>query len=195
MRSNKNKQTEQGLLYELRLGNENAFKEIFMRYYKDLVLFGGTILNDKNSVEDVVQSVFMKLWDMRSEIIIDRSLKSYLLKSVQNGCFNIIKRSRHVQLEDLEQINIHDFLLYHDTEHYVLFSDLERHLENALSKLPEKYRNVFVLGKIKGMKYSEISEQLLISERTVELWMSKALSLLRIYLKDFLLFLTLFVLI
>lgn len=182
------KETEQLLIAEVKRGNESAFAEIFTRYYKDLVLFGGNFINDKSKVEDVVQSVFLKLWDSRSELQIDTSLKSYLLKAVQNSCLNIIKRSRIVQTNSMEDV-IHDQLLHHDTENYILFSELENHINSAIEKLPENYRNVFTLGKIKGMKYSEISDQLLISERTVELWMSKALSLMRIYLKDFLILL------
>lgn len=189
MKKIEKKETEQLLIAELRRGSKKAFAEIFTRYYKDLVLFGGNIINDKNKVEDIVQSVFLKLWNMRGELQIHASLKSYLLKAVQNECFNAIKRSRIIQIDSTEDISVHDYLLHHDTEHYVLFSELEQHLKSAVDKLPENCRNVFILGKIKGMKYSEISDQLLISERTVELWMSKALTLMRIYLKEFLSFL------
>lgn len=186
MKNTYNKEIEEHLLIELNKGNEKAFAKIFNRYYKDMVLFGGNIIFDRNVVEDVVQSVFLNVWMKRFELRIDTSLKSYLLKSVYNGCLLAIKNSKVTQRYQSENSDYYNLMLDYDTENYILYSELEEHIDSALKKLPENYRTVFSLGKIKGLKYSEISEQLLISERTVELWMSKALGLMRIYLKEFL---------
>lgn len=186
MKNSKNKETGQQLLFQLNKGSEQAFSSIFNLYYKDLVLFAGNILRDKFKAEDVVQAVFLKLWDIRSEIKIENSLRSYLLKSVQNKCFDIIKHNSIVNLISTQDNVVYEWMLHYDTENYILYSELQNHIDASVDKLPEKYRNVFLLGKIHGMKYAEISEQLLISERTVELWMSKALELMRIYLKEFL---------
>lgn len=186
MKNSEQKAVEQKLLHELCRGSEDAFAEIFTFYYKDLVLFGGTILADKFRVEDIVQSVFLKLWDSREKLQIETSLKSYLLKAVQNRCLDALKRSRIIQINSMEDTTLSDNLSHHDTENYILYSELQQHLDSAIEKLPENYRSVFMLGKIKGMKYSEISDNLLVSERTVELWMSKALQLIRLYLKEFL---------
>ena len=63
MKNSKNKETGQQLLFQLNKGSEQAFSSIFNLYYKDLVLFAGNILRDKFKAEDVVQAVFLKLWD------------------------------------------------------------------------------------------------------------------------------------
>ncbi|MDR1585463.1 MAG: RNA polymerase sigma-70 factor [Prevotellaceae bacterium] len=193
MKNFEQKTAEQKLLNSLKLGNQDAFAYIFNLYYKDLVLFGATILTDKSKVEDIVQSVFLKLWDNRTELQIEISLKSYLLKAVQNSCLDTLKRSRIIPMDLIEDTILADNLLHHDTEDYILYSELLQHLDAAIEKLPENYRNVFTLGKIKDMKYSEISNYLLISERTVELRMSKALQLIRLYLKEFLTLLLFFI--
>ena len=64
---------EQFLLVELRRGNKNAFSHLFMAYYKDLVMFAGSYLGERNISEDVVQSVFLKVWNDRESLIIETS--------------------------------------------------------------------------------------------------------------------------
>ncbi|MDR0541419.1 MAG: RNA polymerase sigma-70 factor [Dysgonamonadaceae bacterium] len=177
--------TELQLLQELNDGSEKAFTQIFHRYYKDLVLFGGNIIREKSMVEDVVQSIFLTLWNNRFDLAIETSLKSYLLKSTYNGCLLALKNphvSRTVGIDNDDYANL---MLDYDTENYILFSELDASIDKALKKIPENYRAVFLLGKVTGLSYREISRQLSISERTVELRMSKALALMRVHLKDF----------
>ncbi|MDR1682255.1 MAG: RNA polymerase sigma-70 factor [Candidatus Symbiothrix sp.] len=179
--------TERRLLEELNQGSEKAFTQIFHRYYKDLVLFGGNIIREKSMVEDAVQSVFLNLWNNRFDLAIESSLKSYLLKSTYNGCLLALKNphvSRTVGIDNEDYANL---MLDYDTENYILFSELNSCIDKALKNLPENYRVVFLLGKVSGLTYREISRQLSISERTVELRMSKALALMRVHLKDFVL--------
>ena len=175
---------EQSLLIELKNGNQKAYSFLFNRYYKDLVLFGGNFLPNKSICEDIVQNVFLKLWRDRESIEIETSLKSFLLRSVQNSCLDelrhkgVIREHESYSLTFSASDNI-------DTEHYVLYSDLESHLTEALSKLPDSCREAFELNRLEGLKYREIAEKLHVSERTVEVRIGKALSLLRNHLKEF----------
>ena len=173
------------LLEELKKGNKAAFTLLFQNYFNDLVLFAGNILRNKNQCEDIVQNIFLKLWTERSNIIIESSLKSFLLKSVKNACLDEIRHQHVVNQHEsyVESVfNIDEMI---DTENYILFSDLSTHLEDALTKLPPKYRESFEMNRLKGMKYKEIAEELQVSERTIEVRISKALCLLRKYLSDF----------
>jgi len=78
-----------------------------------------------------------------------------------------------------------------DTEHSILYSNLQSHLEEALNKLPEACRVAFEMNRLEGLKYREIAEKLNVSERTIEVRIGKALGLLREYLKEFFVFLLL----
>ncbi|MDR3652891.1 MAG: RNA polymerase sigma-70 factor [Paludibacter sp.] len=172
------------LLVELKLGNKEAFSLLFQRYYKDLVLFGGNYLRDKVRCEDIVQSVFLKLWLDKEELDIEISLKAFLLRSVRNGCLDEI-RHRQVVREHESYAELFGNLDDMATENYVLYSDLESHLTDALNKLPITCREAFEMNRFDGLKYKEIAEKLEVSERTIEVRIGKAIGLLRHYLKEF----------
>lgn len=185
------KMEEQTLLIELKKGNKQAYSLLFNKYYKDLVLFGGNFLPNKSFCEDIVQNVFLKLWRDRESIEIETSLKSFLLRSVQNSCLDELRHKGVVREHESysSTFSASDNI---DTENYVLYSDLHNHLNEALSKLPESCREAFEMNRLEGLKYREIAEKLNVSERTIEVRIGKALSLLRSHLKEF--FVTLFIL-
>ncbi|MCD7937320.1 MAG: RNA polymerase sigma-70 factor [Tannerellaceae bacterium] len=175
---------ESSLLAALKQGNKKAFSLLFKTYYRDMVLFGGSILPEQTVCEDIVQSVFLKLWNDHSALDIQSSLKAYLLKAVRNGCLDELRHRRI--MDDHISSYTHSILEDIDTENYILYSDLLQQLTNALEKLPANYRRAFEMNRFEGLKYKEIADQLQVSERTVEVRISKALELLREHLKDFL---------
>jgi len=172
------------LLIELNKGNRKVFSILFNKYYKDLVLFGGNFLQNKSLCEDIVQNIFLKLWRDRESLEIISSLKSFLLSSVQNSCLDELRHKGVIRAHESYSFTfgVSDNI---DTEHYVLYSDLQGHLMEALNKLPETCRQAFEMNRLEGLKYREIAEKLNVSERTVEVRIGKALSLLRIHLKEF----------
>ena len=87
------KQQEYFVLSALKQDSKEAFSLLFQTYYTDLVLFCGNFIKDKDSCEDIVQSIFLKLWNERKNIQIETSLKSYLLKAVRNSCFDEFRHS------------------------------------------------------------------------------------------------------
>lgn len=181
-----NMKEEHNLLEELKQGNKIAYSLLFNRYYKDLVLFGGNFLPNKQLCEDIVQSIFLKLWKDREIIEIATSLKSFLLRSVQNSCLDELRHKGVIREHESYSLifGTDDNM---DIDNYVLYSDLNAHLKTALLKLPIVCREAFEMNRLEGLKYREIAEQLKVSERTVEVRIGKALSLLREYLKEFLL--------
>lgn len=175
---------EKNKIWALSNGDKNAFSWLFRKYYKDMVLFGGNYLSDREKCEDIVQNIFFKLWQERASLSIKTSFKSFLLKSVQNACLDEL---RHVNVvrrhENYTQIFCDSDDL--DTENYVLYSDLKEKLNEVLEKLPEPNRLAFEMNRFDGLKYSEIAKKLEVSERTVEVRIGKALALLKMYLKEF----------
>lgn len=178
---------EQEILLRIRDDNKEAFTLLYRCYYTDLVLFCGNFMKERENCEDIVQIVFLKLWNDRKTIQIESSLKSYLLRAVRNSCYD---EFRHQEVIRQHQNSFDTSILgNYDTENYVLHSDLSTHLQDALQKLPESFRKAFILNRIDGLKYKEIADQLDVSVRTVEMRISKALELLRKQLKEFLIFL------
>ena len=181
------KQQEYFVMSALRQDSKEAFSLLFQTYYTDLVLFCGNFIRDKDSCEDIVQSIFLKLWNDRKNIQIEISLKSYLLKAVRNSCLD---EFRHIEIVRQYETEFGSSALdNYDTENYILYSDLYAHLSRALEKIPDLYKEAFVLNRFEGLKYREIAEKLNVSERTVEVRVSKTLDLLRKQLKDFFIYL------
>lgn len=177
---------EKFLVQELREGNKTAFTLIFRTYYKDLVYFAKNYLKDRELCEDIVQNIFLKIWNERQNLRIETSLRSFLIKSIQNACLDNIRHQQIVRnYADAREIEEMELGLI-DPDKYMLYSDLNSRLAIELNKLPVAYKQAFELSKLEGLRHKEISEMLNISERTVEDRISKALTLLREYLKDFL---------
>ncbi len=182
---------EKILIGKLINDDQVAFTIIFTRYYEDLVHFSFGITHNSDASEEVVQDVFLKLWENRSKLDIHTSLKSYLLKSVQNRSIDSL---RHISITNKYASIVleHPMLLENDTENYLLFSELENNFAQALGKLPVQNAEVFRMSRIESFNYQEIATKLGISVRTVEVRMSKAISLLREELKDFLILFLIF---
>lgn len=172
------------LLLQITKGNKEAFTLLFRKYYRDLVLFGGNYLPDKERCEDIVQNIFLRLWAERESLFIETSLKSFLLKSVQNACLDEIRHTKVVWAHEAYTQTFKDTDDL-DTENYILYVDLQSKLSEALKKLPDDCRKAFEMNRFEGLKYKEIAQTLNVSERTVEVRISKALTLLRQYLKEF----------
>ena len=162
------------LMRRLALDDERSFDSIFKLYYKDLLLYAGSYLRERQVCEDIVQSLFMHLWYDRKTLSVGRSLKSYLLMSVRNRCFDYM-RHQNVRNDYFDYVNENSVLSSSNTEEYILYSELQDHIK----------KEVFVLSRIKGIKYKEIAKKLNVSERTVEVRISQSLKTLRTLLKDF----------
>ena len=162
-----------------------VFDYIFNYYYSSLCAFSLQYLGDKNSVEDLVQDFFVSLWMDAPRLQIRSSLKSYLFTSIKNRC---IDHQKHQKVT----AKYRTFILFssdnsnNSTDQYYAESELRQAIQSSLSKLPPRSREIFELSRLKGLTNQEISDQLKISKRTVELQISNALKVLRKELSDFL---------
>jgi len=100
---------ESFLLSKLSKGDEDAFNCIFKMYYKGLVLYANKFLMDRDKAEETVQGIFVKLWSDREYIKITTSLKTYLQKSVQNKCLDILKHKKIVR-DHMEKTEKHPII-------------------------------------------------------------------------------------
>ena len=170
------------LLEKLADSDQSAFSSIFKAYYKDLVMFAFIFTKDSGEAEDAVQEIFVHLWEKRRELKLHGSLKSYLLKSVQNYCIDGIRRCK-VREQFAGEIDMQS-LYVNDTEDYILYTDLLNQIDRLLAQMPDGVAETFRMNRFDGMKYQEIAQQLNVSLRTVESRISKALRILHQALKN-----------
>jgi len=177
---------ERILLGKLKNDDQSAFTIIFTKYYADLVRFSYGFTRNSNVSEEIVQEVFLKFWENRSSLDIHTSLKSFLLKNVQNRSIDSL---RHTGIANkyTSVVLEHAILSQNDTENYILYSELQANLNHAMHKIPMQYAEVFRMSRLETLNYQEIADKLGVSVRTVEVRISKALGMLREELKDFLL--------
>lgn len=173
--------TDQNLAESIRNSNHGVFELVFNYYYSGLVVYADQIIKNTEISEDIVQSVFMKLWETRENIEI-RSFRSYFIQCVKNRCIDHL-RSQQVKSRFDNRIP--------DTDHLVMEDDLwtknelSKLIEHAIEDLPPRCREIFGMSRYENLKIAEIAEKLNISKRTVETQISKALKTLRIKLIDY----------
>lgn len=161
------------------------FDYIFNYYYSSLCAFSSQYINNRNQVEDLVQDFFVSLWIDAPHLQIKSSLKSYLFTAIKNRCLDFQKHQKVTE-------KYRKFILFSasadddSTEHYFAESELRQAVQKSMEKLPPRCREIFEMSRVKGLSNQEISDQLNISKRTVELQISNSLKILRKELNEFL---------
>lgn len=170
--------TDPKILKELKKGNHTAFQQIFDCYSKQLYQFSYSYLKSKEAAEDIVQEVFLKIWNNRAEIKTDTSFQSYLftitLNSVRKyfGTLSRINELKHEVLFDLAK----EKSAFDDRGDYQVLLDK---LEELVNQMPEKRRIVFIKKKIEEKSQKEIAEELNITTKTVEYHIAEAMKFLK----------------
>lgn len=177
--------SEQEIIGAIRAGNERIFEETFRKYYQSLCNYANSILKEMDEAEEVVQNLFLSIWEKRSELEISISLKSYLYRAVHNHCLNRIKHLKVREEYQQYAVNFYD-ASYESVSQTVMKNELETKIEEAIKKLPEQCRLIFQMSRFEELKYHEIAEQLELSPKTVENQIGKALKILRIELAEYL---------
>lgn len=176
--------------------SEEAFKDLFFDFFGPLCLFAGRYIEDKATCEDVVQEVFFQIWEHRKQLKIQQSARNYLITSVRNACIDYLRANQmklqYTQAFDINESIINKHAINEEASSVLAISELKEQLDKSLAKLPEAVRQAFELNRFEDLTYNEIAVQMNVSVKTVEAYISKALKLLRIELKDFLPFISLF---
>jgi len=150
-----------------------------MLYYNPLCNFANGVVHDEDLSEDIVQDVFLLIWKNDHTLSEEKNIKSYLFTSVRNKCLEWIRKDQAYQKRIAEwnkgQQGSEGRLDEQEWEDWV---KIDR-IYSSLRQLPPKCREVFVLAKVNGLTYTQISETLKISTKTVEHHMAKAFAILR----------------
>ncbi|MGQ8335575.1 RNA polymerase sigma-70 factor [Sunxiuqinia sp. A32] len=160
--------------------NEKTFSEMFDEYYSPLCLFANKFLNDIDLSRSLVQELFVDLWLKREKIKVRESIKFYLYKSVKNRSIDYLRElNRSVSISDISESKLHSPFVDKIEE-----AELNDRINQVISELPEKCREIFILCRFDGLKYSQIAEKLNISIKTVEMQMGIALKKIRSKISD-----------
>lgn len=176
------KDNEVHIIEGIRAGRESAFEKLFSEYYRPLSVFSLKYVGDLEIAKEIVQSLFVHLYENRQKLIVTTSLESYLYQSVRNRCLNHIKQTR-TRKEHLEHYRSGQEES-EDLEARIRETELEHQIYKIVEKLPPQCKNIFTLSRAKGLSNTEIAEELKISKRTVETQISNALKTLRNNLGD-----------
>jgi RNA polymerase sigma-70 factor (ECF subfamily) len=173
--------SSEGLVEKIRHGDKYAFEILFNQYYSKLCLFSNTYLNSLDLAHDVVQDVFIKIWDNRESFYIKQSLKAYLYQAVRNQSINSLQKNKRKQkLENRFQKRIEILKSVNEIDQPIFSTEeLTEKVWKLVDELPERRRTIFTLYRKHGLSYKEIAEVLGIARKTVENQMGKSLQFLR----------------
>lgn len=178
------KKEEREWIERIQAGEEQAFREMFEAYYPNLCGFAADYVNSVDQARDIVQDVFLKIWNQREEWTIRTSLKSYLYQSVRNRALNELRRANtRGEIEDyLEHTSAGSNRRTADDTFRM--KELSEDVEKAIAELPDRRRMAFLLHRRHGFTYKEIARIMEISPKTVENQIGRALKSLRDQLAD-----------
>ncbi|MBF4484909.1 RNA polymerase sigma-70 factor [Flavobacterium sp. CSZ] len=170
------------LIESLSKGDERAYNYLIDTYHHKLCVYANSLVKNIYSAEDIVQNVFIKVWEQRTRLKTDHALKSFLYKLVYNEFIDLYRKNQ--SLFSLEKS-------YYDALDSVIQEEDSESLQRVLNvvnreiqNLPPKCKEVFILSKKEGLTNIEIAEHLDVSIKTVEAQITKAFSILRSSLEE-----------
>lgn len=156
------------------------FQSTYSSHFERLYRYAFTITKNNAEAEDVVQTIFARLWEKWTELVITTDMSAYLYRSVFNESINRINADKKRQSLHLVYSD-HNYSEpgAYDDEHALSDEQINLRIAQVLGQMPEQCRKVFLKSRIDNLKYSEIAQELNISVKTVEVHMSKALKIIR----------------
>lgn len=169
---------ERQLVIQLKNGNQASFQKLYAAYAPKLFAFSRKYLKSQHDAEEVVQEVFLRIWEKKENIDENQSFSSYIIQAAKHRIYNGFRKSVN------EQAYL-DFLIHADnysknfTELEVEYHEIKSKADSAIGAMPPKRQEIFRLSRESGLKNKEIAEKLQISIKTVENQMGQALKYLR----------------
>lgn len=171
--------------------DERAFKEIYLRYWKQVYGVAYRKVHHKELAEELTQNLFVELWRRRATLAIN-TLGAYLFGSLR---FSIINHYKSL----LVQENYHNYIkasnnfgVVNNTDYLLMLNDLSEALAKGIALLPKKTAEIFRMSRMEHRSIKDISKQLNISEKAVEYHITQSLKSIRFYLKEYLFLVMLF---
>lgn len=175
--------SERELVSLLTQGDAEALSRLYYIHAKQLICFITKVARSPFLADDIVHDTFMKIWDTRHLIDPGQSFKSYLYTVARHHLLNLLKRASH-ERAIVEEIRRHTSATVLTTELAVNYKESSVLFNEAITSLPARCREVFVLCRLQGVQYKQAASQLGITESTVNNQMVKALKHIRTFITD-----------
>ncbi|MBP8791745.1 MAG: RNA polymerase sigma-70 factor [Lutibacter sp.] len=173
---------EKLLVKGLMFGEAKAFRKLFNTYKNDVYAFSMSMLKSKELAEEIVQDVFLNIWQHRDRLNPDLSFKSYVFTITRNLTFNLISKVANNR-KLIDEVFYESQKSYSPIEDELADIDYENIKKKAIDTLPPKRKIIFEMSRNEDKSYEEISKELNISISTVKCQMNKALSTMRDFLQ------------
>lgn len=184
--------SDKELMQEIKADNMYAFDALYEKYCKRVYKFAYSILKTREEAENMVQEVFLNLWENRHKVEKDSSIKSYMFTITYNSAVSIIRKKAR-ESEFIEYLKSVQKIDEEPVDVALEYTELANKLDEIINSLPQRQKEVYLLHKVEGMKYNEIAERLSISVNTIENHMSRALKTIREKIGNYSLIIILFV--
>jgi RNA polymerase sigma-70 factor (ECF subfamily) len=172
-------------------GQKSAYQELFERYAPRIYKFSLSYFKNKTDSEELVQEVFLKIWEKREMLDHSKNIKSFIFKLAVNTIYDFIRR-KNIEVAFIEFTKTNFPVESDDTWQSVIFEDMKQNLQDLVEQLPVQQQKIFHLSKTEGLSNEEIAEKLNLSKRTVENHLYRAISTLKEQLKGKSIFVLLF---
>ena len=160
------------------MGNVTVFEQVFLRYYAALCDFASRYLHDKADAEDIVEAIFIVLWNSKEQFANQNHARSYLYRATYNRCLNSLRG--HQRAMDREAEFIRETGVTEESYlHHMLRAELIAMIYREIDKLPEQYARILRLCYQEGLKNEDIASRIGLSLQTVKNYKSKGMELLR----------------
>lgn len=175
--------SDQELSHLIAHEDKDAYQILFEKYAPRIYSFSLNYLKNKNDAEELVQDVFLKIWEKRNVLDSSQNIKAFIFKIAVNTIYDFVRRKNiEHAFEDYARLNYTKDSNY--TWHEVIFEEMLQNLDNLVAKLPEQQQKIFRLSKLEGFTNDEIAKKLDLSKRTVENHLYRAISFLKEHYKD-----------
>ena len=172
--------TDTELAILLTLNDEAAFSELYVRYKDKLYYFCLHLLKSKEEANDIVQEIFIRIWESRNFINPDLSFSSFLYTMARNRILNYF-RDIDIDEKVKEILATQKVTEEEAIDSKIIYTEYQVILQNALSQLPPQRRKIFNMSRIESMSHKEIAAELGISVNTVQEHISEALKFIKAY--------------
>lgn len=175
---------ERALVAAVQEGDLEAFQALHGHFVVELLDFAFSYLRSREDAEEVVQDLFLWVWEHRHEWDTPGGLRAYLFKSIRNRAINRLRQAK-VQTRFVERVGqgilrpASQAATSPDALATVTAGELDAILAEAIAALPPRCREVFVLVRERGLAYAEVAALLGIAPKTVEIHINHALGILR----------------
>jgi len=171
------------LVNKLKGGDKKALSALFDYYYPRLYSYSKSFLKIEDGIDDIIQEVFLKIWENRENILNPVTFNSYVYTITKNMLLNELRsRLNNQKLKDkIYKLSVgKEYLLSDELE----FNELKDRLDSIIGDLPANQKQIYFLSRNEGMSHKEIAKKLKISTKTVEYHISRSISFIKSRLSD-----------